>query len=64
MSAPTITPQWVSEQQVPVTFGISGRTVRDAATDGLIERRYVGAKPVYRVESITAWLQTLPVEKP
>ena len=30
----------------------------------LIERRFVGTKPVFNVDSIDEWLQGLPLEKP
>jgi phage terminase Nu1 subunit (DNA packaging protein) len=50
-------PQWVSAGQIPGVFGISARTVQDAERDGApIEVRYIGRKPVYRVESINRWI--------
>ena len=61
----TPVPQWVSAVQIPTVFGLSARTITDAVRDGEdIERRYIGTKPLYSVESINAWINAHPEDKP
>lgn len=58
-------PVWVDRNQIPAIFGISDRTVALAINAGApIERRFVGTKPVFNVDSIDAWLDGLPLDKP
>ena len=58
-------PQWVSAAQIPTVFGLSARTITDAVRDGDdIERRYIGNKPLYNVESINTWIDSHPEDKP
>lgn len=57
-------PVWVSEQQIPAVFGISGRFVINARNAGAdIKRRYLGSKPVYEVDSISRWIDSHPEDK-
>ncbi|MBE6483645.1 MAG: hypothetical protein E7Z96_02520 [Actinomycetaceae bacterium] len=60
-----VRPVWVSRGQIPDMFGLDPRTVDRALADGaLIVRRFVGRKPVYRVDSIDAWLAGLDEDRP
>ena len=58
-------PVWIERNQIPHIFGISDQIVIKAINQGaLIERRFVGTKPVFNVDSIDAWLDGLPLDKP
>ena len=58
-------PVWVDRSQIPQIFGISDQIIIKALNQGaLIERRFVGTKPVFNVDSIDEWLQGLPLDKP
>ena len=60
-----VRPVWVDRNQIPAIFGISDRTIMLAINQGApIERRFVGTKPVFNVDSIDAWLDGLPLDKP
>ena len=55
---------WVSQDQIPETFGISARSVSNAIRDGQqIRRRYLGKKPIFSVEDIEAWISDMPADK-
>jgi hypothetical protein len=59
------TPLWVSRQQIPEVFGINSQAVIDAInTDAQIDVRYMGRKPLYNVENINDWINSLPADKP
>ena len=58
-------PVWVDRSQIAHIFGISDQIVIRAINQGApIERRFVGTKPVFNVDSIDAWLDGLPLDKP
>lgn len=58
-------PVWVDRSQIPALFGISDHTVINALNAGApIERRFVGTKPVFNVDSLDEWLDGLPLDKP
>ncbi len=60
-----VRPVWVDRSQISQIFGISDRTLLDAINQGApVERRFVGSKPVFNVDSIDAWLDGLPLDKP
>lgn len=56
-------PIYVAGPDIPGRFGISERTVRDLAGEGVVERHYVGTKPVYKCADIIAWIERQPTEK-
>jgi hypothetical protein len=57
-------PQWVSAAQIPTVFGLSEKTVTRAIADGApIQRRKVGTKNLYNVESINAWIDSQPEDR-
>ena len=59
----TPVPQWVSAAQIPTVFGLSEKTVTRAIADGApIQRRKVGTKNLYNVETINTWLNNLDEE--
>ena len=59
----TPVPQWVSAAQIPTVFGLSEKTVTRAIADGApIQRRKVGTKNLYNVETINTWLNDLDEE--
>lgn len=59
----TPVPQWVSAAQIPTVFGLSEKTVTRAIADGApIQRRKVGTKNLYSVETINTWLYDLDEE--
>lgn len=59
----TPVPQWVSAAQIPTVFGLSEKTVTRAIAGGApIQRRKVGTKNLYSVETINAWLYDLAEE--
>ncbi|MDN5980267.1 hypothetical protein [Bifidobacterium mongoliense] len=67
MNMATITttpvPQWVSAAQIPTVFGLSEKTITRAIADGApIQRRKVGTKNLYNVETINTWLNDLDEE--
>lgn len=58
-------PVWIDRAQVPAIFGISDHTLINAMNQGAsIERRFVGSKPVFNVDSIDSWIDGLPLDKP
>lgn len=60
----TPVPQWVSAAQIPGVFGLSARTITDTVREGEdIERRYVGSKPLFSVESINRWIEGKPEDR-
>lgn len=59
----TPVPQWVSAAQIPTVFGLSEKTITRAIADGApIQRRKVGTKNLYNVETINTWLNDLDEE--
>lgn len=62
--ATTDTTHWVDGPRIYPMFGLNERTIREAANDGDVIRRYAGRKPLYSVESINDWIESLPSEKP
>ena len=55
---------WVPAGRIFEIFGLHEKTVRIAANDGKVIRRYVGTKPLYRADSISEWIESQPDEKP
>ena len=53
----TSTAVWVDGPRIYPMFGVNERTIREAANDGEIERRYIGRKPLYSAESINEWIK-------
>jgi len=58
------TARWVDGPRIYPLFGLHERTVREAANDGEVKRRYVGRKPLYSAESIEAWIEAKSNQKP
>lgn len=55
--------RWVDGPRIYPLFGLNERTVREAANDGEVVRRYVGRKPLYRVDSIHDWIDAQPADR-
>lgn len=54
---------WIDGPRIYPMFGLNERTIREAANEGRIERRYVGRKPLYSAASINAWIAAQPEER-
>lgn len=56
--------RWVDGPRIYPLFGVSERTVREAANNGEVVRRYVGRKPLYSAESIDDWIDSQSSDLP
>lgn len=50
--------RWVDGPRIYQLFGLNERTIREAANDGEVARRYVGRKPLYSAASINDWIES------